>query len=238
MSNSAVLFVPAARCCARLVVFFAFAFASLRRRAWGASAPAAIATAANPSRPSPKWRGGWSADRRTHSFGRACDARPPVPGRPGPLSALHRGDFRMRTHEVGSRQWNRSRSDCPRQAVMTWRSGSGPPVVAVRAAAWDATPRSAYRTVSGRRPSMSEDENLYTINSLRSQYRSCIVVILFRTFSRRDKAEGDAAAPLAAGTAQTVLTLADECPQCSGRSGGSRAENIPPTAKDSRPCHA
>jgi hypothetical protein len=162
----------------------------------------------------------------------------PVPGRPGPLSALHRGDFRMRTHEVGSRQWNRSRSDCPRQAVMTWRSGSGPPVVAVRAAAWDATPRSAYRTVSGRRPSMSEDENLYTINSLRSQYRSCIVVILFRTFSRRDKAEGDAAAPLAAGTAQTVLTLADECPQCSGRSGGSRAENIPPTAKDSRPCHA
>jgi hypothetical protein len=69
----------------------------------------------------------------------------PVPGRPGPLSALHRGDFRMRTHEVGSRQWDRSRSDCPRQAVTAWRSGSGPPVVAVRAAAWDATPRSAFQ---------------------------------------------------------------------------------------------
>ena len=27
----------------------------------------------------------------------------PVPGRPGPLSALHRGGFRMRTHEAGSR---------------------------------------------------------------------------------------------------------------------------------------
>jgi len=58
----------------------------------------------------------------------------PVPGRPGPLSALHRGDFRMRTHEAGSRQWNRSRSDCPRQTVTAWRSGSGPPCVAVRAA--------------------------------------------------------------------------------------------------------
>ena len=76
------------------------------------------------SAPSPPMRGGWSADRRTLSFGRACDARPPVPGRPGPLSALHRGDFRMRTHEAGSRQWNRSRSDCPRQALEP--GGRGP----------------------------------------------------------------------------------------------------------------
>jgi len=40
----------------------------------------------------------------------------------------------MRTHEAGSRQWDRSRSDCPRQAVTAWRSGSGPPYGAVRAA--------------------------------------------------------------------------------------------------------
>ena len=33
------------------------------------------------------------------------------------LNLLHRGGFRMRTHEVGSRQWNRSRSDVPRQAL-------------------------------------------------------------------------------------------------------------------------
>ena len=104
------------------------------------------------SAPSPPMRGGWSADRRTLSFGRACDARPPVPARPGPLSALHRGDFRMRTHEAGSRQWNRSRSDCPRQAVMAWRSGSGPPALRFRAAARDATPRSAFRFVSGDAP--------------------------------------------------------------------------------------
>src|SRR4051812_33231840 len=57
----------------------------------------------------------------------------PVPGRPGPLSALHRGGFRMRTHEAGSRQWNRS----PRTARA---SRKGPPGgvrasrVAVRAA--------------------------------------------------------------------------------------------------------
>ena len=38
----------------------------------------------------------------------------------------------------------------------------------------DATPRSAYRTVSGRRPSMSEDGKSCTINSLRSQYKSSI----------------------------------------------------------------
>ena len=37
----------------------------------------------------------------------------PVPGRPGPLSALHRGGFRMRTHEAGSRQWDRSPQRLP-----------------------------------------------------------------------------------------------------------------------------
>ena len=65
---------------------------------------------------------------------------------------LHRGGLRMRTHEAGSRQWDRSRSDCPRQAVTAWRSGSGPPALRFRAAARDATPRSAFRFVSGDAP--------------------------------------------------------------------------------------
>ena len=58
----------------------------------------------------------------------------PVPGRPGPLSALHRGGFRMRTHEAGSRQWDRSPQRLPAPSVNAWRSGSGPPCGAVRAA--------------------------------------------------------------------------------------------------------
>ena len=35
------------------------------------------------------------------------------PGMTGTLSALHRGGFRMRTHEAGSRQWDRSRQRLP-----------------------------------------------------------------------------------------------------------------------------
>ena len=93
------------------------------------------------------------------NLGRACDARPPVPGRPEPLSALHRGGFRMRTHEAGSRQWDRSRSDCPRQA--TRPGGRGPDLPTVRFApqSRDATPSSVSRIVSGRRPLLSQDAN-------------------------------------------------------------------------------
>jgi hypothetical protein len=69
--------------------------------------------------------GEWSADRRTLSFflSRVRGATPtlvrrgPVPVRPGPLSALHRGVFRPRTHAGVSGSGTRSRSDCPRQAV-------------------------------------------------------------------------------------------------------------------------
>jgi hypothetical protein len=77
-----------------------------------------------------------------------------------PLSALHRGGFRMRTHEAGSRQWDRSRSDCPRQAVTAWRSGSEPPAVRFAPQPRDATPSSVSRIVSGRRPLLSQDANL------------------------------------------------------------------------------
>ena len=75
MSNSAVLFVPAARCCARVCP-------CIRVR--------------------PRSRGGRSADRRTMFCCRACEARlirtrrgaaRPMT-RDARLSALHRGDFR------------------------------------------------------------------------------------------------------------------------------------------------
>ena len=157
-----------ARCCARVCASLSQVPSLLRPpaspRGFGASGRR------DSSNSVPPMRGGWSADRRTLSFGRACDARPPCPGATGTsLSALHRGGFRMRTHEAGSRQWNRSRSDCPRHAKRP--GGRGPDLPSLRFAPQRGTPLPAppFRTVSGRRPSMSEDGNLCTINSLRSQ---------------------------------------------------------------------
>ena len=144
MSNSAVLFVPAARVAAPGFVrlFRRCLHFCVRRRAHGALAPAAVATAAIPS---PPMRGGWSADRRTLSFGRACDARPPCPGATG--TSLGAPPWRFSDADPRSRlpavEPEPQRLPAPRQKA--WRSGSGPPVVAVRAAAWDATPRSAFQ---------------------------------------------------------------------------------------------
>ena len=83
----------------------------------------------------PPMRGDGAPTGRTHSFGRACDARPPCPGATGtslaaPPWRFSDADPRSRLPAVG----HRSRSDCPRQAITAWRSGSGPPYVAVRAA--------------------------------------------------------------------------------------------------------
>jgi len=111
MSNSAVLFVPAARCCARVC-------ASLRRclhfcvrrrahRGFGASGRRDSSDSVPPMR-------GDGAPTGALFLSVAPATRDhPVPGRPGPLSALHRGGFRMRTHEAGSRQWDRSRQRLP-----------------------------------------------------------------------------------------------------------------------------
>jgi hypothetical protein len=151
MSNSAVLFVPAALAASGFVRLFAgaFAFAS-------AGAPTGLWR----QRPSRRqqfrtpMRGDGAPTGRTRSFGRACDARPPVPGRPGPLSALHRGGFRMRTHEAGSRQWDTgARSDCPRQALTP--GGRGPDLPPLRFAPQRGTPLLApsFRIVSRKRPS-------------------------------------------------------------------------------------
>ena len=122
--------------------------------------------------PSPPMRGGWSADRRTLSFGRACDARPPCPGATGTSLGAPPWRFRMRTHEAGSRQWNRSLQRLPAPSRKARRSGSGPPCVAVRAAAGDATPGSVLQDRLRKTPLHERGWNLRTINSLRSQYRS------------------------------------------------------------------
>jgi hypothetical protein len=141
MSNSAVLFVPAARCCARVGLY--------------------------PFAPDPK-RGGRSADRRTISFvafarrdgsarvrrGASHDAgRSPLGAPPWRFSA----GVRASISGISSGSVQRSSSQPGRHA---WRAVSR----TSRARGYeprpqDATPRSAYRIVSRRRPSMSEDAN-------------------------------------------------------------------------------
>ena len=102
----------------------------------------------------PPMRGGWSADR-PHSFFRSRLRRAtPCPGATGtslgaPPWRFSDADPRSRLPAVG----HRSRSDCPRHAITAWRSGSGPPCVAVRAAARDATPCSVFQDRLRRRPS-------------------------------------------------------------------------------------
>ena len=81
MSNSAVLFVPAARCCARVCPSLRMCLRfRVRRRAHGGFGTSDRRDSSNSV---PPMRGGWSADRRTYSFGRACEARPPCPGATG-----------------------------------------------------------------------------------------------------------------------------------------------------------
>ena len=97
------------------------------------------------------------------------------------LSALHRGDFRPGAALPSPALPPDPCSDAPRsQVVVAWRAVSR----TSRARGYeprpqDATPRSAFRIVSRRRPSMSEDGNLCTINSLRSQH-------IYSNCSRRD----------------------------------------------------
>ena len=117
----------------------------------------------------PPMRGGWSADRRTLSFGRACDARPPCPGATG--TSLGAPPWRFSDADPRSlpRQWNRSLQRLPAPSRNAWRSGSGPPSVAVRAAAGDATPCSVFQDRLRKTPLHERGWNLCTINSLRSQ---------------------------------------------------------------------
>jgi hypothetical protein len=95
-------------------------------------APAASRQQHLPSLPN---EGGWSADRRTLSFGRACDARPPCPGATG--TSLGAPPWRFSDADPRSRlpAVEPEPQRLPAPSRKAWRSGSGPPCVAVRAAA-------------------------------------------------------------------------------------------------------
>ena len=118
----------------------------------------------------PPMRGGWSADRRTHSFGRACEARPPCPGATG--TSLGAPPWRFSDADPRSRlpavEPEPQRLPAPRHKA--WRSGSGPP--ALRFAPQRGTPLLApsFRIVSRKRPSEPGCEILvlqtrYVVNS-------------------------------------------------------------------------
>jgi hypothetical protein len=78
---------------------------------------------------------GWMERRQPHSQLRSRLRRAtPHPGATGITLGAPPWRFRMRTHEAGSRQWNRSRQRLPAPSHQAWRSGSGPPCGAVRAA--------------------------------------------------------------------------------------------------------
>ena len=147
-------------------------------------------------RSGPLMRGGRSADRRTRLFCRsrvrgattAPLRRGTVPLRAGPLSALHRGDFRPETHAAVSGSGTPEPPvTCPRPGHEAWRTGSRTSGAAVRAAAPDATPRSACRIVSGDAPQERGCECLsqlrYVVNSeveSQSKFFACSAANLLR----------------------------------------------------------
>ena len=79
----------------------------------------------------------------------------PVPGATGTsLSALHRGGFRPGTRAAISGSGTpEPAATCPRQVIRPGGRGPGPPAARFAPPPRDATPRSACRIVSGRRPS-------------------------------------------------------------------------------------
>ena len=120
--------------------------------------------------------------RQAHSFFLLSRVRGATPAlvRRGP-SRCDRDPFRRSTVALSScgptlpfRQWDTgSGSDCPRQAMNAWRSGSEPPAVRFAPQPRDATPGSVSRIVSGRRPLLSQDAR-------RIAYIRYVVKILLR----------------------------------------------------------
>jgi len=178
MSNSAVFFVPAARCCARVGLYL---FASIPQEAQGG--------------------GGRSADRRTISVvafarrdwsarvrrGASHDAgRSPLGAPPWRFSAGGRASI----SGIASGSVQRA----PRsQVVVPGGRCPGPPEPAVTSRGRRTPlPAPPFRTVSGRRPSMSEDGNLCTINSLRSQ---CLNSFSSRKVGRRERLRANETRP-------------------------------------------
>ena len=167
MSNSAVFFVPAARCFARVCGLLRILLSlRFRRRAHGGICASGRCDSSNSV---PPMRGGWSADSLTLNFGRACDARPPIPGRPGitlgaPPWRFSDADPRSRLPAVEPEPAATSRA-----RPYDWRSGSGPPCGAVRAAS--AGRHSRLRLAGSFLENAPSEPGCKscTINSLRSQ---------------------------------------------------------------------
>jgi hypothetical protein len=148
--SHAVFFVPAARCCVRvypsLRMYLRFPVRRQAHEGFGASGRR------DSSNPSPRPRGRWSADRRTLGLLSRVRGATPALVRRGP-SRCDRDPFRRSTVALSScgptrpsRQWNTGGgSDCPRQAVNAWRSGSGPPAVRFAPQPRDATPCSVLQ---------------------------------------------------------------------------------------------
>ena len=165
MSNSPVFFVPAARCCARFAPSLRCLPFSSRPRAHGGFG---TSDRRDSSIPSPPMRGGWSADRRTLSFGRACDARPPCPGATG--TSLGAPPWRFSDADPRSRlpAVEPEPQRLPAPSRKAWRSGSGPP--ALRFAPQRGTPLPAPPSGSSpETPLMSEDGDSYISTSICSQ---------------------------------------------------------------------
>jgi hypothetical protein len=149
-------FVPAARCCVRVCPSLRMCLRlCVRRRIWHRRP-----SRQQQSRPPDE---GWMERRQAALILRSRLRRATTcPGRPGPLSALHRGGFRMRTHEAGSRQWDTGAcSDCPRHAMRP--GGRGPDLPTLRFAPQRGTPLLApsCRIVSRKRPSEPRMQIVY-----------------------------------------------------------------------------
>jgi hypothetical protein len=156
MSNSAVLFVPAAHCCVR---GFGLVIASIPKEGWAERRQAHyLCCRVCETRRSALVRRGAS-----HDAGRSPLGAPPwrfLAGGRASISGISSGSVQRCSSQPGHHAW--------RAVSRTSRARGYEP------RPQDATPRSAYRIVSGRRPSMSEDGNRCTINSLRSQRISTI----------------------------------------------------------------
>jgi hypothetical protein len=79
---------------------------------------------------------GWMERRQAHSSSIVARAKRDhrVPVRPGPLSALHRGDFRRGPTLLAPGSGTPEPQRLPAPAVDAWRSGYGPPALRFRAA--------------------------------------------------------------------------------------------------------
>ena len=134
----------------------------------------------------PRTRGGWSADRRTHSLGRACDARPPCPGATG--TSLGAPPWRFSDADPRSRlpAVEPEPQRLPAPSINARRSGSGPPALRFAPQSRDATPCSVSRIVSGRRPLLSQDANrIAHIRYVVNIFLRIVVIVLVAKATRK-----------------------------------------------------